>query len=111
MDELQPSEINDVAPSSLNHIIGQKGVVEQTSVALDAAFVDNRKMDHCLLVGAPGLGKTAVAKVIAAEMATEFQEVLGQSISSAADINALLLGAKDRSVIHIDEAHELRKDY
>ncbi len=60
------SEINDVAPSSLRHIIGQASVIAQVAVALEAAFVDNRKMDDCLLVGAPGLGKTQVAKVIAA---------------------------------------------
>jgi Holliday junction DNA helicase RuvB len=103
------NEINDVAPSSLKHIVGQKSVVEQVAVALEAAFADQKKFDSALLVGPSGCGKTAVANVIAAEMATDFTEVLGQSISSLADLNALLLGAKDRSVIHIDEAHELNK--
>jgi Holliday junction DNA helicase RuvB len=110
VNESRP-ELNDVAPSSLSHIIGQSGVVTQVTVALDAAFADNRKMDHSLLLGPPGVGKSALAKVIACEMATDFQEVLGQSIASPADLNALLLGAKDKSIIHIDEAHELRKDY
>ena len=58
-----------------------------------------------------GLGKSQVAHVIAAEMAVELHEVLGQSIGSPADLNSLLLTAKDKDVIHIDEAHELDKVY
>lgn len=102
-----PREIQDVAPTSLAHLIGQKNVVAQIEVALDAAHMDGQKFDHALLVGPPGLGKSALARVIAAEMATDIHEVLGQSVSGPADLNALLLGAKDRDVIHIDECHEL----
>ncbi len=104
-------EINDIKPTSLNHIVGQRSVVEQVRVALDASFQDNRRMDHCLMVGPPGLGKSALASIVAQEMATEFHEVLGQSISNAADLNVLLLLAKDKSVVHVDECHELRKEY
>ena len=98
------------APSSLSHLIGQGSVIAQVSVAIDAAFADDKRLDHALLVGPPGLGKTALANVLAAEMATEFHEVLGQSISSIADLNAVLLGAKDKDVIHIDECHEMDKE-
>lgn len=111
MEETRASEINDVAPSSLAHIVGQQSVVAQIRVALDAAFEDGRKMDSCLLVGPPGVGKSAIARVIAAEMATEFHEVIGQSISTPADVNAFLLAAKEKAVCHIDEAHELRKEF
>jgi Holliday junction DNA helicase RuvB len=104
-------EMNDIAPSSLKHLIGQRGVIDQVSVALDAAFADDKKMDSALLVGPPGVGKSALARVIAAEMATELHEVLGQSISDTADLNALLLGAKDKDVVHIDECHELNKEF
>jgi holliday junction DNA helicase RuvB len=86
-------------------------VIEQVSVAIDAAAMDTKKMDHALLVGPPGVGKSALARVIAAEMATNFHEVLGQSISSTADLNALMLGAKEKDIIHIDEAHELDKEF
>lgn len=106
-DEKPPAEINDLAPTSLSHIIGQRGVIAQVTVALDAAQIDGKKFDHALLVGPPGLGKSALARVIAAEMAAELHEVLGQSVAGPADLNALLLGAKDRDVIHIDECHEL----
>ena len=109
MNDDQPKEVNDVAPTSLNHVIGQRSVVDQVRVAIDAAFEDNRKVDHSLLVGPPGCGKSALARVIASEMAGDFVEVLGQSINSSSDLNALLLQAKGKGIIHIDEAHELKK--
>ena len=105
------SEINDVAPSSIRHLIGQEGVIAQVSVALDAAQMDGKKFEHSLLVGPPGLGKSVLASVIAAEMATQLHEVLGQAIKSPADLHALLLSAKDQDVVHIDECHELGKPY
>ncbi len=105
------NEIGDVKPTSMKHLIGQKGVLDQVAVALDAAFADAKKFDHALLVGPPGLGKSQTAFVISQEMATGFHEVLGQSIACPADLNALLLGAVDKDVIHIDEAHELPKEY
>lgn len=105
----KPGEVNDVAPSSISHILGQPGVVEQVRVAIDAAFQDNRRCDHAMLVGPPGVGKSALAAVIAQEMATEFHEVLGQSIGNLSDLNALLLSASDKAVVHLDEAHELEK--
>lgn len=104
-------EINEVAPSSIRHLIGQKSVIDQVAVALDAAQMDGRKFEHSLLVGPPGLGKSALAAVLAREMATEFHEVLGQAIASPADLHALLLTAKNRDVVHIDEAHELGKPF
>ena len=103
------SDIHDAAPSSLSHIVGQRGVVDQLRVALDAAFEDGKRLDDCLLVGPPGLGKTQIASVLAMELATKCHEALGQSITSAADLNALLLAAKDKDVIFIDETHELQK--
>jgi holliday junction DNA helicase RuvB len=103
------SEVNDVAPSSLSHLVGQRSVIEQVRVAIDAAFADNKRFDSAMLVGPPGVGKTALASVVAQEMATEFHDVLGQSIKGISDLNALLLAAQDKDVIHIDEAHELDK--
>jgi len=109
MNEERPTDINEARPSSVNHLIGQPGVREQMLVALDSAQQDNRKFDHALLVGFPGGGKTTSAQIIAAEMGTDFIEVLGQSLKGVADLNALLLQATERSVVFVDEAHELDK--
>ena len=107
--ENQPTEVGDVSPTSVAHIIGQQSVVEQVKVSIEAAFQDRRRFDHALLVGPPGMGKSALASVIAQEMATPFAEVLGQSLRTASDLNGLLLQASDKAVLHIDEAHELPK--
>lgn len=104
-----PIDINESRPSSINHLIGQSSVKEQIIVALDSAQQDHRKFDHAMVVGPPGMGKTAAAQIIAAEMGTEFIEVLGQSLNSVGDLNSLLLQASDRAVVFIDEAHELGK--
>jgi Holliday junction DNA helicase RuvB len=111
MTDKDPTEINDVAPSSIRHIIGQFGVVAQVSVAIDAAFADDKKFDDSLLVGPPGLGKSALAQVIACERAATFHEMLGQDIRSIADLNSLLLTAKHHHVVHIDEVHLLTKPF
>ena len=111
MEEQPANDINFALPTSLSHIVGQRGVIDQVTVAIDAAQMDAKKFDHALLVGPPGLGKTMVAKVVACEMASEYHEVLGQSIKSPADLNAVLLSATERSVVFIDEAHELKSEY
>ena len=104
-------EINDVTPTSLSHIIGQRSVVEQVKVAVEAAFADGKKFDHALLVGPPGLGKTQIAAVIAREMATDLHEVLGQSIRNPADLNAVLLATQAKQIVHFDEIHEMKREY
>jgi Holliday junction DNA helicase RuvB len=99
-------EINDIQPTSLSHLIGNRGVVEQVTVALDAAFQDHGRFDHSLLIGPPGMGKSSLASVISHEMAVPFHEVLGQNLRTPADLNSLLLQAEDKAVVHIDECHE-----
>lgn len=98
------ADVGSVNPTSLSHLIGQRQVVENVRVALDAAHMDGRRFDHTLLVGGPGLGKTQVAKVIAAEMAGDLHEVLGQTLVSNLELNHLLLAAKDKDIVFIDEA-------
>lgn len=107
MNDERPTDINEARPQSVSHLIGQPSVKEQILVALDSAQQDNRKFDHSALVGFAGGGKTTTAQVIAAEMGTDFLDILGQSLKGVADLNALLLQASDRAVVFIDEAHEL----
>ena len=71
---------SDFQPSSLSHLIGRRNVIRQVEVALDACQQDNKRFDHSLLVGPPGLGgRFALAAVIAQEMAADCHEVLGQA--------------------------------
>jgi Holliday junction DNA helicase RuvB len=108
----QPNlDVGSFTPTSLNHIIGQRTVVDQVAVALEASFADGKKFDHALLVGASGCGKSALATVIGREMAANVHEVLAQSIEGPADLNAVLLRAKDKDVVFLDEAHMLSKDH
>ena len=99
-------EVNDIQPTSLSHLIGNRGVIEQVRVAIDAAFEDNRRFDHSLLIGPPGQGKSSLASVIAQEMAVPFYELLGQNLRTPADLNDLLLKAEHKAIIHLDEIHE-----
>lgn len=102
-----PVDIQQAAPPTLNHLVGQRAIVNQIKVALDAAFADNTRACHMLLTGAPGLGKTLLAQIVAKEMASEFHEVLGQSLAQPSDLFGLLLQATDKSVIFVDESDEL----
>ncbi len=108
---MSSSDINDVAPASLAELVGQESVLAQVRVALEAARQDGCKFPASLLTGGAGLGKSQLARCIASEMATDFIEILGQSIREAADLNAVLLSATERAVVHVDEAHELDKEF
>ena len=94
-------------PPSLNHIIGQKLVVEQAKIALDSAFQDGTAFPSALLCGAPGLGKSLLCRVISQEFQTQYIEALGQSLSLPSELNALLLSAGDKAILFIDEADEM----
>ena len=99
--------VSSPMPPTLNHIVGQKIVVEQAQIALDSAMQDNESYPATLLLGPPGLGKTLVAQLIAREMASGFQEILGQSLMSPSDLHAVLLAAMDKSVVFVDECDEM----
>jgi len=103
------ADINEVQPSSLSHLVGNQAVHEQVTVALDAAFQDNTRFPHSLLLGPPGMGKSTLASVLSHEMAVPFREVLGQNLRTPADLNSLLLQADHKSIVHIDEIHEAPK--
>lgn len=104
-----PTEINEVRPSSLNHLVGNKRVVSQVRTALDASFQDSVRFPHTAIWGSAGLGKSTIASLIAQEQAVPFHEVLGQNLQKPADLADLLLKATDKSVVFVDECHELPK--
>ena len=85
------NDVNDIRPTSLSHIIGQKAVVEAVQVAVDACFQDQCRFPHTMLIGPSGQGKSTIAEVIGKEMAVGFTECLGQSLRKPAELNALLL--------------------
>jgi Holliday junction DNA helicase RuvB len=102
--------VNDVKPTGLNRMVGQSSVINQVRVALDAAQMDGLKYPNSLMVGPAGCGKTQLCHVIAAEMASGVHEVLGSTLSNTSDLFALLLAAKDKDVVYIDEVHAAPKD-
>ena len=107
MNNDKATDIHDVKPSSLSHLIGNDHVRQQVQVALDSCFEDQIRFPDTLLSGPPGLRKSALANVISKELAVELHETLGQAISGPAEMNVLLLSAKDNELIHIDEVHLL----
>ena len=103
--KLPLKEIGDIGPTSLSHFVGQKAVVDQLRVAIDASFEDNTRLPHCLLVGPQGLGKTQMVLATAHELAVRCRLVLGQSIKSNADIHTSVMQMKNKEILFIDEAH------
>ena len=114
------NDVNEVKISSIDQIIGQNGVKNQVKVALDAVRFSGGKFENTMLLGPPGLGKSALVgaitgdlnvNIVADELKVGFHEVLGQSIKTAADMNFLLLKGKDRDIIFFEEAHLLPKEF
>lgn len=74
-------------------------------------LADGRRLDHALMVGPPGLGKSAICQTIYAELAADYFEVLGQSIKHPPDLNSVLLAATSGSIVFTDECHELKPEF
>ena len=95
-----PNPLPPATPPTLNHVIGQRQVIDKLKVALDASFADNQPFPHTLLLGPPGLGKTMLAKLIASELASEFHEGLGQSLATPSILNGFLLKPQHDKAVH-----------
>jgi Holliday junction DNA helicase RuvB len=96
-----------VRPSRINEYIGQNQVKENLRVYMKAALGRREALDHVLLTGPPGLGKTTLANIIANEMGAELRSTAGPAIEKAGDIAALLTNLQEGDVLFIDEIHRL----
>lgn len=96
-------------PQRLNEVIGQRRIIEQLKIALEAARQRSEPMDHVLLAGPPGLGKTTLANVIAHELGATIRVTSGPAISKPGDLMHWLTEMKRGDVLFIDEIHRLSK--
>jgi len=96
-------------PRSFNEYIGQKDVKEMVEIAVKAAKMRNESLDHVLLYGPPGLGKTTLAQVIANELGVNIKSLSGPTIERTGDLAAILTSLEPGDVLFIDEIHRLPK--
>ena len=95
-------------PRLLREFIGQKKVKDNLAVAVEAARSRKEALDHVLLYGPPGLGKTTLASIIANEMGVPFQQTAGPAIQIKGDLTAILTNVVDKQVLFFDEVHRLQ---
>lgn len=99
--------ILSLRPSKLNEFIGQKNVVDNLKVSLEAAKKRKEPLEHALLSGPPGLGKTSLAHIIAREMGTKITSTSGPAIQRAGDLVGVLTNLEEGDILFIDEIHRL----
>ena len=104
-DELEGS----LRPRSLDEFVGQERIKEQLAVVLEAAKGRGEALDHVLLVGPPGLGKTSLAYIIREELGVGIRTVAGPALERKGDLAAILTSLEDRDVLFVDEIHRLSR--
>lgn len=108
--QLEDNEIeSNIRPLSLNEYVGQSAIKENIKIFIQAAQTRDESLDHVLLYGPPGLGKTTLAGVIAHEMDVKFKVTSGPAIEKPGDIAAILNNLQPRDILFIDEIHRLSK--
>src|SRR3954471_10754799 len=96
-------------PAVLEEYVGQRKVKENLSLFMEAARERGDALDHVLLAGPPGLGKTTLAHIIAHEMGSNLHTVTGPNVEKKGDLAAILTNLQPRDVLFIDEIHRLQK--
>lgn len=98
---------NTIRPETISEYIGQSEVKENIKVFVEAAKIRNEALDHVLLYGPPGLGKTTLAFIIAHELGTNIKTASGPSIEKTGDLAAILSSLEPGDVLFIDEIHRM----
>lgn len=106
-DQVEEILENTLRPKDFANYIGQERLKKNLSLAIEAAKKRGEPVDHVLLHGPPGLGKTTMASVIAHEMGSRIRITSGPAISRAADLASLLTSLQDGDILFIDEIHRL----
>lgn len=101
---------NSLRPKTLDEYIGQQKAKENLKVFINAAKIRNEPLDHVLLYGPPGLGKTTLSAIIASEMGVNIRITSGPAIEKAGDLAALLTNLQENDVLFIDEIHRLNRN-
>ena len=104
-DELDRS----LRPQSLADFVGQERVKEQLAIALEAAKARGEALDHVLLVGPPGLGKTTLAQIVRHELGVGLRMIAGPALERKADMAAILTSLEPRDVLFVDEIHRVNR--
>ena len=107
LEQSPVSEDRALRPQTLADYIGQEEVKEQLSIALQAAKLRGEALDHVLIFGPPGLGKTTLSNIIANELGVGITQTSGPALEKKGDAAALLTNLQPRNVIFIDEIHRL----